>query len=202
MTKKHVPRVRKPRTDGLRNRELLLLTAKAAFIEQGVDIPPVDIARRAGVGVGTLYRHFPTRDELVEAVFAYDVEQLTQAAHSLLKDHSADEALALWLGEIISYVAAKRVIAPVLYANVGTRAQLQARSEVNLSEAMRSLVDAAHVAKAIRADLCFEDIVRMMAGICRDNDQPGWEASARRLLEIMMTGLRQQRSRSPRNVTS
>ncbi len=191
MTKKNAPRVRKPRTDGLRNRDLLLVAAKAAFDEHGVDVPPVDVAKRAGVGVGTLYRHFPTRDDLVEAVFAYDVEQLVQAAHSLLKEHSAGEALALWLGEVISYVAAKRVIAPVLYADVGTRAQLRARSEVTLSEAMRSLVEAAHAADAIRADLCFEDIARMMAGLCRDNDHPGWESSARRLLEIMMLGLRQ-----------
>jgi len=190
MSEKSPPRARKLRTDGLRNRDLLLAAAKAAFAELGPDVPPGDVAKRAGVGVGTLYRHFPTRDELVAAVYERDVEQLTQAADTLLGEHSAEEALALWLGQVIGYVAEKRVIAPALRTDTGAGAQLHASSEATLSAALRRMVDAAQRAGAIRAGIRFDDVARMMAGICAGSGQRGWEASARRLLDVMMAGLR------------
>jgi AcrR family transcriptional regulator len=188
MSEKFSPRARKLRTDGLRNRDLLLEAAKAAFAEMGVDVPPGDVAKRAGVGIGTLYRHFPTRDALVAGVYAREVEQLSEAAITLLEKHPADEALALWLDRVIDYVAAKRVIADILRADT-QGAQLHGSSEATLSEALRRLVDGARAAGTIRAEICFEDVARMMAGICSGSDQPDWEGSARRLLGVMMAGL-------------
>ena len=189
MSEKFSPRARKLRTDGLRNRDLLLEAAKAAFAEMGADAPPGDIAKRAGVGIGTLYRHFPTRDALVAGVYAREVEQLSEAAVTLLEKHQADEALALWLDRVIGYVAAKRVIVDILQADTQGGAQLYGNSEATLSDALRRLVDAARAAGTIRAEICFEDVARMMAGICSGSDQPDWEDSARRLLGVMMAGL-------------
>ncbi|MGK2909500.1 MAG: TetR/AcrR family transcriptional regulator [Sphingobium sp.] len=190
MSIKSSPRARKLRTDGLRNRDLLLAAAKAAFAELGADVPPGDVARRAGVGIGTLYRHFPTRDELVAAVYERDVEQLTEAADALLGEHRAEEALALWLGQVIEYVAEKRVIALALRTYTGAGAQIHASSEATLSAALRRLVDAAQAAGTIRPEIGFDDVARMMAGICSGSDQPDWKGSARRLLDVMMAGLR------------
>jgi hypothetical protein len=91
---------------------------------------------------------------------------------------------------VIGYVAEKRVIAPALHTDTGAGAQLHASSEATLSAALRRLVDAAQRAGAIRAEIGFDDVARMMAGICGGSDQPEWEASARRLLDVMMAGLR------------
>ncbi|MGK2909185.1 MAG: TetR/AcrR family transcriptional regulator [Sphingobium sp.] len=190
MREKKCPPARKLRTDGLRNRDLLLAAAQAAFAEMGADVPPSDVAKRAGVGIGTLYRHFPTRDELVAAVYERDVERLSESADTLLKKQPADEALALWLERVIDYVAAKRMIVHVLQANPNAGAQLYGNSEATLSETLRRLVDAAQAAGTIRAEISFEDVARMMAGICSGNDRLDWEASARRLLGVMMAGLR------------
>lgn len=190
MSEKSSSPVRKLRTDGLRNRDLLLSAAKSAFAEMGVDVSPGDIAKRAGVGVGTLYRHFPTREALVAGVYAREVEQLGKSADKLLAEHSADEALALWLSRVIDYVAAKRVIFSVLQTNANAGASLYGRSEATLHETLRCLVDAALAAGAIRAEISFEDVARMMVGICSGSDQSHWEGSARRLLGVMMAGLR------------
>lgn len=181
---------RKPRADSLRNRDLLLAAAKTAFTEVGGEAPLEDIARRAGVGIGTLYRHFPTRDALVAAVYVREVGQLTDSAKALLSQHPAGKALAIWLDQLIDYMATKRVVAPLLRADPCEGERLYASSGAGILDAFRSLTDAASAAGDIRSDIGFEDILRMMSGLSQGYEQPGWELSARRLLDVMMTGLR------------
>ena len=190
MSKESEVRSRKPRADSLRNRDLLLAAGKAAFTETGADAPLEDIARRAGVGIGTLYRHFPTRDALIAAVYAREVDQLTASAEALLAQHPAGEALAAWLDQLIDYMATKRVVAPALRADPCEGERLYASSGATIMGALRRLTDAASAAGDIRPDIGFEDVLRMMSGISQGYEQPGWELSARRLLDVMMTGLR------------
>lgn len=190
MSKEPGTRDRKPRADSLRNRDLLLAAAKAAFAQAGAEVPLEDVARRAGVGIGTLYRHFPTRDALVAAVYARAVEQLTASAEALLSQRPAGEALAAWLSLLIDYLATKRVVAPALRADPGEGSRLYARSGASIVEALRRLTDAASAAGDIRPDIGFDDVMRMMSGVSQGYEQPGWEPSARRLLDVMMTGLR------------
>lgn len=181
---------RKPRADSLRNRDLLLAAAKAAFAEAGADAPLEDIARRAGVGIGTLYRHFPTREALVAAVYAREMQQLSASADALLAQGRAGAALEAWLNLLIDYMATKRVVAPALRADPGEGSTLYASSGATILSALRRLTEAAHTAGHIRPDIGFEDILRMMSGLSQGYEQPGWEAGARRLLGVMMAGLR------------
>lgn len=181
---------RKPRADSLRNRDRLLTAAKTAFGEAGAEAPLEDIARRAGVGIGTLYRHFPTREALVAAVYAREIEQLAASADALLAQGPAGRALGAWLNLLIDYMATKRVIAPALRADPGEGSRLYASSGSTILETLKRLTDAAHAAGDIRADIGFEDILRMMSGLSQGYEQPGWDAGARRLLSVMMAGLR------------
>lgn len=183
-------KVRKPRADSLRNRELLLVAAKAAFTETGAEAPLEDVARRAGVGIGTLYRHFPTRETLVAAVYAREIEQLAASADALLAERPAGQALGDWLNLLIDYMATKRVVAPALRADPGEGSRLYASSGPTILATLQRLTEAAHAAGDIRPDIGFDDILRMMSGLSQGYEQPGWDASARRLLGVMMDGLR------------
>lgn len=183
-------KARKPRADSLRNRDLLLAAAKVAFGELGADAPLEDIARRAGVGIGTLYRHFPTREALVVAVYAREIQQLAASADALLAERNAGEALDAWLNLLIDYMATKRVVAPALRADPGEGSKLYANSGATILPALQRLTEAAHAAGDIRPDIGFEDILRMMSGLSQGYEQPGWDKGARRLLSVMMAGLR------------
>ena len=183
-------KARKPRADSLRNRNLLLTAAKAAFTETSADAPLEDIARRAGVGIGTLYRHFPTREALVAAVYARELEQLANAADSLLAQRGAGEALEAWLDLLIDYMATKRVVAAALQADPGEGSRVYAQAGATILPALKRLTETAHAAGDIRADIGFEDILRMMSGLSVGYDKPGWDTGARRLLSVMMAGLR------------
>jgi AcrR family transcriptional regulator len=181
---------RKPRADSLRNRDLLLAAAKAAFAEAGADAPLEDIARRAGVGIGTLYRHFPTREALVAAVYAREMQQLSASADALLAQGGAGAALEAWLNLLIDYMATKRIVGPALRADPGEGSALYANSGATILPPLQRLTEAAHAAGDIRPDIGFEDILRMMSGLSQGYEQPGWDAGARRLLSVMMAGLR------------
>ncbi|MBI1197821.1 MAG: TetR family transcriptional regulator [Phenylobacterium sp.] len=185
-------RVRKPRADSLRNREQLLEAAKAAFGEIGADAPLEEIARRAGVGIGTLYRHFPTREALLAAVYRREVEQLSGSAETLLAERQPAEALEAWLHLLVDYMATKRMIAPALQASPGEGAAAYASSGAAISAAMARLAGAAITSGDIVA-VTPDDLTRMLMGVAYGYDQPGWEPSARRLIGIMMAGLRRSR---------
>jgi AcrR family transcriptional regulator len=190
MSEESAAKARKPRADSLRNRDLLLTAAKAAFTELGAEAPLEEIARRAGVGIGTLYRHFPTREALIAAVYAREIAQLAASADALLAERSAGEALEAWLNLLIDYMATKRVVAPALRADPGEGSKLYASSGATILPTLERLTEAALAAGDIRTDVGFEDILRMMSGLSVGYDQPGWDAGARRLLNVMMAGLR------------
>lgn len=189
--------LRKPRADGQRNRERLLQTAKLAFTEFGTDVSLDEIARRADVGIGTLYRHFPTRDAIVEAVYRREVEQLAGAAESLLASMAAGDALHAWMRLCIDYVATKKVMAPALAATVDGGCELRESSITRIVEAMLLLVDRAIASGEIRKDVDPNDLLRAMAGFTYGNNSPDWQASAIRLVDILMDGLRLRRDGAP-----
>lgn len=184
---------RKPRADRLRNREQLLETAKAAFADVGAEVPLEEIARRAGVGIGTLYRHFPTRDALLAAVYRREVDQLTASAEALLAQRPAGQALEAWLHLLVDYMATKRVIAPALQASCGEGGQVYATSGAAITDAIGRLARAAAASGDIRADIGPDDLYRMLVGLSHGYDQPEWEPSARRLIAILMAGMKPPR---------
>ncbi|MGA2636897.1 TetR/AcrR family transcriptional regulator [Methylocella sp.] len=184
------PPARKPRADARRNRELLLKTAKAAFTDVGLDVSLDEIARRAGVGIGTLYRHFPTRGALVEAVYRHGVDELAGAATRLLASLSPGAALHEWMRLFVDYIATKKVIAPALGSTIGGAPELKAYSVAKLSDAAALLVARARASGDIRADVDPDDLLRAVFGFTYGNAKPNWRASALRLIDILMDGLR------------
>ncbi len=184
---------RKPRADGQRNRERLMEAAKVAFAEVGADVSLEEIARRAGVGIGTLYRHFPTRDAIVEAVYRREVWQLASAAERLLGDVAPGEALHRWMRLFVDYIATKKLIAPALGALVGGTSDLYAASGAQITGAMTRLAARAAASGDIRADADPEDLLRALVGFTYGANGPGWQASALRLIDLLMDGLKTAR---------
>ena len=181
---------RKPRVDGQRNRERLSEAAKAAFAEVGADVSLEEIARRAGVGIGTLYRHFPTRDAIVEAVYRREVRQLAEAATRLLTEMPPGEALRQWMRLFVDYIATKKVLASALSAIVGGASELYASAGAQIASAMNLLVERAAAAGDLRPDADPNDLLRALVGFTYGNASPTWQASALRLIDILMDGLR------------
>jgi len=184
------PSGRAPRADAQRNRERLLEAAKQAFAAAGPDVGLDEIARRAGVGIGTLYRHFPNRDAIVEAVYRREVQQLADAATRLLGSLPPDAALHQWMVLFIDYIATKKIIASALGSITGGASELYASSSVRIKDAMALLVTSAAASGDIPADTDPADLQRALVGFAYGNAGPGWEASARRLIDILMGGLR------------
>jgi AcrR family transcriptional regulator len=178
------------RVDARRNYDRLLAEAAAAFFERGIDVPLEEIARAAGVGIGTLYRHFPTRDALIEAVYRREVELLCDAADELLRDCPPGDALELWLQRFVEYVAAKRGMAAALKSVVGADSALFAESHRRVSDAINQLVAAGVGAGAIRDDVEPFDLLRAVSGICLATDRDDWREHAKRLVSLLMDGMR------------
>jgi AcrR family transcriptional regulator len=184
---------RKPRADAQRNRDGLLEAAKAAFAEVGPEASLEEIARRADVGIGTLYRHFPTRDAIVEAVYRREVQQLADAAPRLVDALPPAEALRAWMRVFIDYIAAKKVIAPALKSLVGGGSALYADSGARINGAIALLVERARASGDIRPDADSADLLRALIGFAYVNSAPDWEASALRLIDLLIDGLKSQR---------
>jgi AcrR family transcriptional regulator len=183
---------RKPRADAQRNRDGLLEAAKAAFAEAGPEASLDEIARRARVGIGTLYRHFPTRDAIVEAVYRREVQQLADAAPRLADSLPPVEALRAWMRLFIDYIAAKKVIAPALKSLVGGGSALYADSGARITDAISLLVERAQASGDIRTDADSADLLRALIGFAYVNSAPDWEASALRLIDLLIDGLRSE----------
>lgn len=181
--------LRKPRADGLRNRQKLLDAAKAAFADANGEVSLEEIARRAGVGIGTLYRHFPTRDVMVEAVYRNEVQHLAESVERLVADLPPIEALRAWLHQCLDYVATKRLMAPALASLVGGPTELYAASGVMMTNAITRLVEHGKAAGEIRDDVEPGDVFRGLVGLTYGSADPGWSASARRLIDILIAGL-------------
>ena len=184
------PGPRAPRADAVRNRERLLEVASDAFAREGVDASLEKIAKAAGVGVGTLYRHFPTRDALVEAVFRRNVEAVVTDADELLASKPPGEALAEWMQRFVAYVAAKRGLATHLKSVVAADSDLFTHSHAQLSSAIDRLVTAAAGSGDIRSDADPADVLRALSGVCLMSDGPGWQEQACRISQLLMDGLR------------
>jgi AcrR family transcriptional regulator len=181
---------RKPRADSARNRQLLIEAAKAGFSDVGLDVSLEEVARRAGVGIGTLYRHFPTREAMVEAVYRRAVEHLAEAVPQLLQTSPAGEALHRWMHLFVDYIATKRIIAPSLATAAARTPALYTTSLELITGAISTLVKRAIASGDVRKDIDPSDLLRAMVGVSYGNPDAGWEASARRLIDILMDGLR------------
>ena len=192
MKRKPTVPVRTPRADSARNRQLLIDGAKAGFAQVGLNVSLEEIARRAGVGIGTLYRHFPTREAVVEAVYRREVEHLAEAVPQLLQTSPAGEALHKWMHLFVDYIATKRIIAPSLAATAARRSALQTTSGELITSAISTLVKRAIAGGDVRKDIDPSDLLRALVGVSYSNPDVGWEASARRLIDILMDGLRRK----------
>ena len=181
---------RQTRTDAVRNRERVLEAAKTVFSAGGPDASLEAVARHAGVGIGTLYRHFPTREALFEAVYRREVEQLADLAEELKAEASPVEALRRWLRSNVEFVATKKGMSAALALAVTNSSELTAYSFDRLTRAVGALLDRAVTSGEIRADISPEDLLRALVGMCYLHDQPGWQASVLRLLDVFIDGLR------------
>ena len=190
MTKKHSTTARKPRIDALRNRERILEVAKEAFTRQGANASLDEIAKQAGVGAGTLYRHFPTRDELIEGVYRNEVEKLAAAAARFAETMSPLEALRTWMLLLVDYIAAKHIIAPALNTIVGGPSRLYEGSRSLIQGAIDELVKRAKKSGDLRRDLDAFDLLRALIGVSHVGSGADWQQSARRLVDILIAGSR------------
>jgi AcrR family transcriptional regulator len=181
---------RKPRTDAQRNRERILEVAKDAFTRSGANASLDDVARDADVGAGTLYRHFPTRDALIEAVYRTEVEKLAAAERKFTEVMPPIEALRAWMLLFVDYIATKQIIAPALNTFVGGPSKLYEGSRALVQGAINALVKRAIKSGDIRKDLEPFDLLRALVGVSNVASSPDWQQSAKRLVDILITGSR------------
>src|SRR5262249_12261920 len=181
---------RKPRTDAQRNRERILEVAKQAFTRSGANTSLDDIATQARVGAGTLYRHFPTRDALLEAVYRTEVEKIAAAERGISEKFAPVGALRAWMLLFVDYIAAKQIIAPALNTLVGGPSKVYEASRAQVQGAIHSLVQRAIKSGDIRGDLDPFDLLRALIGVSNVASSPDWQQSARRLVDILITGSR------------
>lgn len=182
---------RRPRRDAQLNRERILEVAKSAFTRHGAEASLDDIAKKAGVGAGTLYRHFPTRDALIEAVYRSEVEKLAAAEGRLSAAMPPLEALRAWMLLLVDYIAAKHIIAPALNSVVGGPSRLYESSRSLIQGAMESLVQRAKESGDLRRDTDASDLLRAMIGVSLVGAGSDWQQSAKRLVDILIAGSRQ-----------
>jgi AcrR family transcriptional regulator len=190
MPKKRAQPERKPRADAQRNRERILEVAKEAFTRLGANASLDDIANQAEVGAGTLYRHFPTRDALIESVYRSEVEKLAAAERRFSETMPPVEALRAWMLLFVDYIAAKHIIAPALNSVVGGATRMFESSRELIEGAINALVKRAIKSGDIRKDLDPFDLLRALIGVSYVASAPDWQQSARRLVDILITGSR------------
>ncbi|WP_208764448.1 TetR/AcrR family transcriptional regulator [Bradyrhizobium guangxiense] len=186
----HTDQIRKPRADAVRNRERVLEAAKLVFNAGGPEASLEAVAKRAGVGIGTLYRHFPTREDLFEAVYRREVEQLSELAEQLKNAKDPVDALRRWLRSNVEFVATKKGMSAALALTFQSSSELAAFSMDRLTKAIGSLLDRAVAAGQMRGDVSPEDLLRTLVGMCYMHDQPGWQSSVLRMLDVFVDGLR------------
>ena len=183
------PAERKRRADAQRNRERILEAARVAFAQYGSEATLDDIARRADIGPGTLYRHFPTRDDLIEAVYRNEVEKLTAAGQRFARTEPPLEALRAWMRLFVDHVAGKKLILPAMDTVEGARGHIHGT--------FLGLVQRAIDSGDLRAETDPDDIVRALVGVFYTTALPGWEESARRIIDILIAGSRLTKPAAP-----
>jgi AcrR family transcriptional regulator len=192
---------RKTRADALRNRERVLEAARNVFSAGGPDASLEAVARTAGVGIGTLYRHFPTREALFDAVYRHEAQQLAALAERLKKAAEPTQALRRWLHALVKFVATKKGMSAALALAISKDSDLFSYSSDLLMRSGGELLDRATAAGEIRGDIGPEDLVRTLVGMCYTHDQPGWQKNVLRLVDVFIDGLRsrpaKRQTRSP-----
>ena len=188
--KRKLPPPRKLRTDAQRNRQRILDVARQAFTRRGANTSLDDIAKAAGVGAGTLYRHFETRDALIEAVYRTEVEKLAVAQRELSARLSPVEALRAWMLLFVDYIEAKHIIAPALNTLVAGPSKVYEASRSHVQGAIEALVKRAIKSGHVRKDLEPFDLLRALIGVSYVASGPDWRQSARRLVDILISGSR------------
>lgn len=190
MERPPAPASRKPRADSLRNRARLVAAAREVFAEGGPAASLEAVARRAGVGIGTLYRHFPTRDALFQAVYRHEVDELVALAETLSADTAPAEALRRWVHANIGMVATKRGMLAALAPSHDDARALFADSRTRLVAAVDLLMRRAQAAGTIRDDLAAGDVLMALYGICYSHDGDDWQLRVGRLVDVFIDGLR------------
>jgi AcrR family transcriptional regulator len=191
MPQKHAKRIpRKPRADAQRNRERILEVAKEAFARHGANASLDDIAKQVGVGPGTLYRHFPTREELLQAIYRAELEKLAAAEQKFSQTMAPTDALRAWLLLFVDAIAAKQLIAPALNTLLGDPKKVFETSYAKMHQAIRALVKRGAESGDIRSDLDPVDLLRALIGVSNVASAPNWQPSARRLVDILIAGSR------------
>jgi AcrR family transcriptional regulator len=180
---------RRVRADAQRNLDALLQAALAVFMTSGVDAPVREIAEKAGVGIGTLYRHFPQRSDLVAAVFRHEVDACANAAPLLAAEYEPDEALAKWMQHYAAFIATKRGLATALHSGNPAFDTLPIYFQKRLLPAFQTLLDAAVTAGKVRADIDADDLLTAVANLCRQNQNEDPDR-ARRIVALLVDGLR------------
>ncbi|GGO35762.1 TetR/AcrR family transcriptional regulator [Deinococcus humi] len=188
MTQTRTPRPK--RQDAQRNRETILAVAVDTFSQAGLDASLEAIARQAGVGIGTLYRHFPTREALAVAAYRHEVEQLCEKAAELASALPPDQALREWMGRFVGYVAAKRGMAPILRTVLSSDDEYFTDLRAQIHGALDSLLRHAIQAGVIRPDAKVSDVMQAMSGVWLVSAEREWRDQAERLLDLLMDGLR------------
>ena len=181
---------RKPRADAQRNRERILEIAKEVFTRDGATASLDDIANQSGIGPGTLYRHFPTRDALIEAVYRGEVEKLAAAEQRFAANMPPLEALRAWMLLFIDHVAEKKLIIPAMDTVAGGSMRLIEGARPLIHTAFVAAVKRAIASGDLRSNTDPNDFVRALIGVFHTTAIPGWESSARRLIDILIAGSR------------
>ncbi len=177
------------RADARRNIDTLLQTAMAVFKTSGVDAPVREIAEKAGVGVGTVYRHFPQRSDLIAAVFRREIDACADAAAVLAAEHAPGEALARWMQRYVDFIAAKRGLATALHSGDPAYGALPAYFQKRQEPALRALLESATAAGAVRTDIAAADLLNAVASLSMHAYNQGPE-HARRMVALLVDGLR------------
>jgi AcrR family transcriptional regulator len=185
------------RVDAQRNRDRLLDAAGRAFSQDGPEVTLDAIAKDAGVGIGTLYRHFPTREALVEATYRNELARLCDAAADLLQTMPPDEATRTWMDRFVEYMTTKRGMVDALRAVIASGGNPYAESRDRLTDAMATLLQAGAAAGTVRSDIEPGDVLTSLSGVSLAAGEPAQRDQARRLLDLLMDGLR-YRATSPR----
>ena len=181
---------RKPRADAVRNRERVLEAAKLVFSAGGPEASLEAVARAAGVGIGTLYRHFPTREALFEAVYRREVQHLADLAEELKREPRPIDALRHWMRSNVKFVATKKGMSAALALAAYKNPELNSYSLERLARAVGGLLDRAIATGEIRGDISPEELLRALVGMCYMHEQPGWQKSVLRLVDVLIDGLR------------
>ena len=178
---------RRVRADAQRNIDALLRSAKSVFATSGVDAPVREIAEEAGVGIGTLYRHFPQRSDLIAAVFRHEIDACAEAAPLLAAEHAPGEALARWLQRYAAFIATKRGLAPALHSGDPAFEPLRAHYERRVRPALQTLLRSAVTAGEVRNDVDSDDLLHAVASLCMPAQDDG---RAQRMVALLIDGLR------------